>query len=229
MDEVGALRYTKPSSAIDPRPAFKLFADLASQNPGEITLIAIGPLTNVAKAIHEYPEEMRGFKEIICMGGAFRVYGNTTTVAEFNIYVDPLAAQIVVDSGISVTFVPLDVTEQVCLEMGYIVREIHPLGTKLSQFISDLTHGYVQYHMETEGFPGCYLHDPLAIGLAIDHTFCGVQEGFVQVETASPLTEGMTVCDLRPNRLTPQPPNAHICTEVDANRFFRFFLDRIKG
>ena len=229
MEETGALRYAKSVGSPVTEPAYKVLADLAEKFAGEITLVAIGPLTNIAKAILEYPNSMKGFREIICMGGAFRVYGNTTTIAEFNIFVDPHAAQVVVNSGIPVTFVPLDVTEQVCFEMGHIVREIHPLGTKLSRFITDLTRGYIDYHMQTEGFPGCYLHDPLAVGLAIDPSFCGMQEAFVQIETESSITMGMTVADLRPNPLTTEPPNARICTEVDVTRFFRFFLDRIKG
>jgi len=229
MEQTGVLRYAKPAGAPVSEPAFELLANLAEKCRGDITLVTIGPLTNVAKAVLEYPDRMAGFKEIICMGGAFRVYGNTTPVAEFNIFVDPHAAQVVLDSGIPITFVPLDVTEQVCLEMGHIIREIRPLGTKLSRFIDDITCGYVRYHMETEGLPGCYLHDPLAVGVAIDPTFCGMQEGFVQVETAASMTMGMTVCDLRPRPLTCQPPNARICTEVDVGRFFRFFLERING
>jgi len=229
MEETGALKYAKPAGSPIPVPAFELLADLADRHAGDISLITIGPLTNVAKAILEHPNRMTGFKEVICMGGAFRAYGNTTPVAEFNIFVDPHAAQVVLDSGIPLTFVPLDVTEQVCLEMGHIVKEIRPLGTKLSRFVSDVTCGYVRYHMRTESFPGCYLHDPLAVGVAIDPTFCGVQEGFVQIETAAGITTGMTVCDLRPRPLTSEPPNARICTTVEANRFFGFFLDRLRG
>jgi purine nucleosidase/pyrimidine-specific ribonucleoside hydrolase len=229
MEETGALRYAKSRSSPISQPAFELLADLGERHSGEITLITIGPLTNVAKAILEAPHSMVGYKEIVCMGGAFRVYGNTTPAAEFNIFVDPHAAQVVLDSGIPITFVPLDVTEQVCLEMEHITREIQPLGTKLSRFVSDLTAGYIEYHMTAEGFPGCYLHDPLAVGVAIDPSLCGMQEGFVQVETTGALTMGMTVCDLRPHPLTSEPPNARICTEVDVNRFLSFFLTRLKS
>jgi purine nucleosidase/pyrimidine-specific ribonucleoside hydrolase len=170
---------------------------------------------------------MKGYAEIICMGGAFRVYGNTTTVAEFNIYVDPHAAQLVLDSGIPVLFVPLDVTEQVCLDMGHITRSIHPLGTRVSEFICDLTEGYIRYHMDTEGFPGCYLHYPLAVGVAIDRSLCGVRDGFVQVEVLGSVTSGMTVCDFRPRPVPANPANARICMEVDPNRFLDLFLSRV--
>lgn len=226
MDETGILRYARPSTTPVSTPAVELLPQLADN---DVTLVAVGPLTNVAKAIIADPERMRQYARIIIMGGAFRTYGNTTATSEFNVYVDPHAAQVVVESGIPLIFVPLDATEQVCLEMGHIVREIHPLGTRLSEFLADLTRGYIAYHMETEGFPGCYLHDPLAIGVAIDESFVGMQEGHVEVETEGGATVGMTVCDLRPNPVIAMPPNARICTEVDVPRFFRFFLDRIKG
>lgn len=226
MDESGLLKYTRPATSPIPTPAVELLPEIAHK---DVTLIAIGPLTNVAKAIIRDPERMSRYGRIIIMGGAFRTYGNTTATSEFNIYVDPHAARVVVESGIPLTFVPLDVTEQVCLEMGHLVREIRPLGTRLSRFIGDLTHRYIEYHMETEGFPGCYLHDPLAIGVAIDESFVGMREGHVEIETEGVAATGMTVCDLRPNPVIPKPPNARICTEVDAGRFFRFFLDRIKG
>jgi len=229
MDEAGILSYAKPLGSPVPTPAVELLPQLAEKYPHELTLVTIGPLTNVAKAVVQDPARMAGFRKIICMGGAFRVYGNTTPTAEFNVYVDPHAAQVVVDSGIPITFVPLDVTEKVCLEMGHLVSEIRPLGTKLSNFIYDLTQGYMRRHTETEGFPGCYLHDPLAVGAAVDPTLVVTQEGYVQIETAGGVTVGMTVCDLRPNAITAHPPNARICTEVDASRFLRLFLDRIKG
>ena len=234
VDGLGGLHrlYPKPSGKAISKPAVELLAELASASgptsptcqtcPTEISLITIGPLTNVARAIIEHPSAMKGYREVICMGGAFEVPGNTGPFAEFNMFVDPHAAQVVLDSGIPMTFVPLDVTEQVCLEMGHVTREIHPLGTKLSRFIADVTRGIVDYHMRTEGFPGCYLHDPLAVGVAIDPTFCEMKHAFVRIETEG-LIAGKTVAGFE------QPPNARVCMEVDAARFVRFFLDRMRG
>ncbi len=229
MDETGIVKYAKPAASPAATPAVDILLQLSQEYPDQLTLITIGPLTNVAKAVIQDPTRMARYRQVISMAGAFRVYGNTTPTAEFNVYADPHAAQVVVESGMPITFVPLDVTEKTCLEMGHVVSEIHPLGTKLSSFVYDLTQGYVHYHMETEGFPGCYLHDPLAVGMAVDPTVVVTQEGYVQIETAGSITSGMTVCDLRPNPVIPQPPNARICTEVDASRFLRLFLDRIKG
>lgn len=225
VDGLGGLHrlYPKPSGRPISKPAVELLAELGSPTGQTCptcqtgpALITIGPLTNVAKAIIEHQAAMNGYKEIICMGGAFEVPGNTTPVAEFNIFVDPRAAQIVLESGIPMTFVPLDVTERVCLEMGHVIQEIHPRGTKLSRFLTDVTRGVMGYHLETVGFHGCYLHDPLAVGLAIDPSFCEIKEAYVRIET-----EGRTVADFH------QTPNARVCMEVDAPRFLRFFLDRV--
>lgn len=227
MDEAGVPRYPRPSRRPIDIPAVELLPLLGRQHQSDITLITIGPLTNVAKAICQHPNDMRDYRDIIVMGGAFRVYGNTTTVAEFNVYVDPDAAQVVCDSGIPLTFVPLDVTEQVCLQMGHFVKQLRSRNTRLSRFLRDVTEGYIRYHMETEGFPGCYLHDPLAVAVAIDPTLCGMREGYVQVETKGEITTGMTVCDMRPNRASTHVPNARICTEVDPERFLGMFLSRV--
>lgn len=222
MESAGVLRYAKPARSPIHTPAQELIADLAHP---DVTLITLGPLTNIARAVVESPARMKQYKEIICMGGAFRVPGNTTAVAEFNIYVDPHAAQVLLESGIPLTFVPLDVTELVCLEMTQVVREIEPLGTRLSRFIADVTRRYIEYHMATEGKPGCYLHDPLAVAHAVDPTLCGVREAFVQIEVAGGVSLGMTVADLRQSK----PPNARVCLEVDSPRFLRMFLDRLKS
>ena len=236
MEETGVLRYTKPSGKVIPKPAWEVLCEVGDQtdqsdptDQTDLSLITIGPLTNVAKAILNDPAAMKGYSEIICMGGAFEVKGNTTPVAEFNIFVDPDAAQVVLDSGIPMTFVPLDVTEQVCLEMGHVTREIRPLGTKLSRFVADVTQGILDYHMRAAGFSGCYLHDPLAVGVAMDPTFCGIKEAFVQIETRPGITVGMTSADFPPDPLATQPPNAQVCMEVDSARFIRFFLERMRG
>jgi purine nucleosidase len=219
IDGLGGLHglYPPPQIAPVPETAWELMADMAWSSPGEIALIALGPLTNVAKAIVERPADMEKLSEIICMGGAFRTYGNTTTVSEFNVYVDPHAAAVVADSGIPLTFVPLDITEQVRMHRAAV-----PTG-----FIAELTQGYLDYHRETEGLEACYLHDPVAVGYAIDKTICKTREGFVQVEINPGVTLGMTVCDLRDRPVIPHSPNARICTHVDHERFLRLFLSRI--
>jgi len=228
-NNLGDLKYPEPPLEATEISAPELIADKVAKYDGEISIVTLGPLTNIARAINHKPATMRSLKEIICMAGAFRTYGNTTPVAEFNAYVDPEALEIVLDSGIPVTFVPLDVTERVCLTEDCVAREISPLGTKLSEFVVDLVQGYMKYHKETTGVPGCFLHDPLAVGVSIDESVVELVEGYVQVETAGKITRGMTVCDLRSVPCVKRAPNARICTEVDSERFLRLFLSRIRG
>ena len=126
---------------IFPGRADELITRMARQYPGEITLIAVGPLTNLALALREDPQGMRQLKEVVVMGGAVRVPGNVTPFAEFNIYVDPLAAQMVFESGLPVTLVPLDVTHQVFLSLRVIEERVRPFHNLFSQFVVEAT-GY---------------------------------------------------------------------------------------
>ena len=223
-------RYPEPSlHPISSDHAVDVILSLISDNPHEITLISTGPLTNTARVIIQDPERMRKVKEIIVMGGAFNVPGNVTAVAEFNIFMDPFAADVVVNSGLPITFVGLDVTHQVRLQEFHVRREIAPLNTQLAQFICDITSIYMDSHGEKDGIAGCYLHDPLAVGVAIDPSLVETEDLHVQVETQGRITMGMTVADLRPVRRRDSIPNVRVCTDVDADRFMTLFLDTIKG
>jgi len=223
LEPDGSRRYPEPRLGLDPRHGVDLLLDTIGRFPDELTLIATGPLTNVARAIIRNPARMRRLREILIMGGAFRVYGNTTPVAEFNVFVDPHAAQIVLDCGVPVTLVPLDVTHQVCL-MQSEVNAIEVEG-RLARFVRDITREYTEYHIEQDGFAGCYLHDPITVALAIDPTLLESVEAYVQVETAGDLTLGQTVADLRPGKST--RTNARVCTGIDAERFLALFRNRV--
>jgi inosine-uridine nucleoside N-ribohydrolase len=108
-------------------------------------------------------------------------------------------------------------------------QEIEPLNTRLSQFIRDITSIYMDFHRENDGIAGCYLHDPLAVGVTIDPSLVEAEDLYVQVETQGKITLGMTVADLRPGRQHKGNPNVRVCTSVDADRFLTLFLDTIKG
>jgi inosine-uridine nucleoside N-ribohydrolase len=223
-------RYPEPSLYhVSPDHAVDVILSLVADRPHEVTLIPTGPLTNIARAIMQDPERMKKVKEIVIMGGAFNVPGNATAVAEFNILVDPHAANVVVNSGLPITFVGLDVTHQVWLQRTHIRQEIQPLNTRLAQFICDITSVYMDSHTENDGIPGCYLHDPLAVGVAIDPSLVEAEDLYVQVETQGKIALGMTVADLRPVRWRKGSPNVRVCTSVDADRFLTLFLETIKA
>ena len=191
-----------------------------------LTIVAIGPLTNLALALRRDARLLRTAGRIVSMGGAFRVPGNTGPVAEFNYFVDPDAAELVLNGHLPVTVIPLDVTEQCVLladELRHVARRrANPLG---SWFVR-VTSFYMRYHRKTEGFEGGYLHDPLAVAVAIDPTFVTTLRAEVHVECRSPLTRGMTVSNFSlPARRVPS--HVEVAVAVDRQRFLTFFFERI--
>jgi inosine-uridine nucleoside N-ribohydrolase len=222
----GKKRYPDPTGKLSPIQAVELILGLVDKFGQDISIIATGPLTNIAQAIIEDSRTMRKLGELIVMGGAFSVSGNVTSVAEFNAYADPDAVQIVLDSGIRpLTYVGLDVTQKVRLYRDQLYKQVDNNKTKISQFVKDCTEFYMDFHRDNEGFDGCYLHDPLAVGIAIQPDLVKTQNLFVQVETFSRLTMGMTVADFRP--ISTKNLNASVCIEVNAEKFMNMFLQRV--
>ena len=140
-------------------------------SPGEITLVAIGPLTNVALAIRQEPRIVNVVKEVIIMGGAIRPEGNTTALAEFNTYVDPHAAHIVFHSGMPITLVPLDVTYQCILTVRRCERLLKG-NSPITKFVEDATRFYMEFHDDYQGIQGCVINDPLALALTFAPELC---------------------------------------------------------
>jgi purine nucleosidase len=205
--------------------AVRALLSLVESQPGAITLITLGPLTNLAEAIREAPHVMAQIREVVVMGGVFREAGNTTAVAEFNIYVDPASAQVVCDSGLPVRWVPLDVTHRCKLTQEELARLP---DTRRARFVRDALDWYMQYHSEGFGEMAAFLHDPLAVGAAIWPELLRSGELRVDVETAGALTLGMTVADFRPRAYQgSRTPNAKVALEVDHAEFARRFLTRL--
>jgi len=221
-DANGAPRY--PVAGVPaPLAAPAAILDVLAARP-DAEIVAVGPLTNLARAIERDPERMRGVSRITIMGGAFRVYGNTTAVAEFNVYVDPDAVQTVLDFGVPVVIVPLDVSERVVL-----FRDDLPAVPEddVSHFVIAITDELMRVHARLCGFDGCYLHDPLALGVVLDPSLVETVEAHVAVETEGSLARGMTIADLRPDGLFRGAPNARVAVGVDAARFRRMFRGRL--
>jgi len=227
-DAAGNPRYAPPSMTLSGRDSADEILYQLSATPKPITIVALGPLTNIAAAIEKDRGKMAASKRIVLMGGAINVPGNITPAAEFNIYVDPHAASIVFDSGIPLTVVDLDVTSQVRLTRDTITSEAALHQTTVSQFLCECTEALLAFAEERTGEASLCLHDPLAIGVVIDPSFVTKRAMHIEIETKGELTEGMTVADRRP--LKPdwkKPTNAEACVEVDAPRFLSFFLERL--
>ena len=193
--------------------------------PGEITLVAIAPLTNVALAIRKEPRIVEALKEIIIMGGAIRHEGNTTALAEFNTYVDPHAAQIVYQAGIPTTLVPLDVTYQCILTPGDVKR-LQKIDSPITKFVADATRFYMEFHDEYQKIDGCVINDPLALALTFAPELCTYQELPVEVDLSGGISMGKTVADFY--NYGKKPPNIKVALGVRARDFIDLFVERIE-
>lgn len=168
--EIGSL--PPPYHTASARPAHEVLIEAARRHPGEVTLVATGPLTNLATALRTDPSAVALFRRIIVMGGAFYVPGNTGPVAEFNFFVDPEAADLVMTAGLPVTLVPLDATTRSPLMYGdlpAVVRQRPPLprpGRDLPAVLSRALDHYMRRELEESGLHGGYMHDPLAVTAA---------------------------------------------------------------
>jgi inosine-uridine nucleoside N-ribohydrolase len=202
-----------------PGRAEELITKMARQYPDEMTLIAIGPLTNLALGLRRDPEAMGKLKEITIMGGAVRTRGNITPYAEFNIFSDPLAAKIVLESGLPITLVPLDVTQQVSLTPQWMEEKVKPINNLFSKFVIEAT----GYHSTTHQFRNrelIHLHDPLAVGVVIDPTLVRKERLPIDVETKKGEDYGKT-------SETKEGPKIEVCLEVNAKEFLELFLSRL--
>lgn len=195
--------------------------------PDELTLVALGPLTNIAKAIRKDASKMQRLQRILVMGGAFEEYGNVTTTAEFNIFVDPHAAQEVFDANIPIDIAPLDATHQVVLTGERLHAEMDERSDRIARFLKDATHSCMEFYRQHVGFWGFYMHDALPIGMLTYPDYFESVSAHVQIETEGNLTNGMTIADLRPERRHPDP-NAQVCIKVAAEAFLDHFFQRLR-
>lgn len=204
----------------------ELYLELLERYPDELTIIALGPLTNLARIVREAPEKFRPGKLII-MGGAIGVPGNVTPVAEFNIYADPESARMVFLSGVRPILIPLDVTRKVRLTLDHVSKmERHP--DPVCRFVSHATQRALDFALEREGVPSIALHDPLAVAVAIEPSLVETEPLHVDVETRGNVTCGMTVADKRP--IKPKlkgKENADVAMKVDTLRALRLIVERI--
>ncbi len=195
-------------------------------SPGEFTLVAIGPLTNVAMAIRKEPRVAKGIKELIIMGGAIRHHGNATPMAEYNVYVDPHAAHIIYHSGIPMTLVPLDVTYQ-CILTPEDVKRLNKIDSPITKFLDDSTRFYMEFHDEYQHIVGCAINDPLALALAVAPDLCIYEEHYVDVDISGGVSMGNTFADFYKH--TKKPANMKVALGVRARDFIELFLERMEG
>jgi purine nucleosidase len=201
-----------------------LIETLRSAEAGAITLCALGPLTNIAMALIKAPEVAGRIGELVIMGGACFELGNVTPAAEFNIHVDPHAAAIVLDSGIPITMMPLDVTHQL-LTTAPRLAALRALDNHCGRAVAALLASFERRRRPKFGTRATALHDPSVIAYLLDPTLFQGREVNVAIETQSPLTIGMTVVDWW--GVTSRRPNARLMTKVDVSGLYNLLTDRL--
>jgi purine nucleosidase len=197
---------------------------LSSAEPGAITLCTLGPLTNIAVALVKAPSIAPRIREIVMMAGAYFEVGNVTPCAEFNVFVDPEAADVVLRSGIPITMIPLDVTHGVLSTRARLDR-IAALGNRCGTTVAELLRFSERFDLDKYGGAGAPLHDPCVIVYLLEPGLFEGRSINVTVETMSELTMGMTVADYW--RVTDRPPNVHYLRHADADGFFALLTERL--
>ncbi|UWQ08903.1 nucleoside hydrolase [Aliiroseovarius crassostreae] len=197
---------------------------LRSQPPGTVTLCPLGPLTNIATAFARAPDIINRVAEIVLMGGAYFEVGNVTPAAEFNIYVDPQAADIVFKSGVPIVVMPLDVTHKALVTKARN-DAFRALNTKVGRFTAEMTDFFERFDREKYGSEGAPLHDPTVIAYLLRPALFSGRHVNVEIETRSELTLGMTVADWW--GVTGRRPNALFIGDLDADGFFDLLTERL--
>ncbi len=197
---------------------------LNSARNESISIIALGPLTNLAKAIEKDNDGFNMISEIISMGGAFKSHGNCSQVAEFNYWVDPHSVREVFEKGtVPFSMVGLDVTREIVLTPN-IIELINQIGGDLANFIVDITRFYVDFHWKQERTLGCVINDPLAVGYFIDRSLCDGFTSYLDIVTDG-IAVGQTLVDV--GEFYRKPHNGFILTKVNSKKFMKMFLERL--
>ncbi|MEO9653069.1 MAG: nucleoside hydrolase [Roseobacter sp.] len=197
---------------------------LRAEAPGTVTLCPLGPLTNIATAFEKAPDIVEKVQQIVLMGGAYFEVGNITPTAEFNIYVDPQAADIVFNSGVSIVVLPLDVTHK-ALVTAPRNEAFRALDTPVGIAVAQMTDFFERFDKEKYGSTGAPLHDPCVTAYLINPALFSGRHINVEIETQSELTLGMTVADWW--GVTDRPKNALFIGDLDADGFFDLLTDRL--
>ena len=222
---LGGLQLPEPSIQPLAAHAIDVIIEKVMAAPGEITLVAIGPLTNIALALRREPRIVQQVREVVIMGGALRVPGNDTPAAEFNIYVDPQAAHIVLHAGWPIRLVSLDVTTQTQMQreqVQMLTRSESPVMRAIKQMLDYSFDVFGPAY----GVGDFQMHDPLCLAAAFQPDLITWDPVYVDVELHGTLTLGETVAYFR--RPGAPPPNVLASVGVDADRFIQLFLRRIE-
>jgi len=223
VDGFGGVVLPQAPREADERSAVEIMVEAIESSQTPVTVIALGPLTNIAVLIAAFPRAAAKLERIVLMGGGARVIGNMTPAAEFNIWYDPDAAARVFGSGIPITMVGLDVTHQAVTSP----EDWHRLrgGGKVAEAVLAMVEFYTAYYLRVSGTSSTAQHDSLAVASVIDPSLVTTHALYVDVECGGQLTRGMTVVDV--DDISKLAPNADVALEVDSAAFNRLLIDRV--
>ncbi|KAI3843566.1 hypothetical protein MKW98_011969 [Papaver atlanticum] len=229
-DGLGNQNFPPPLGKAIEKSAVNYLVEQANQYPGEVTVVALGPLTNIALAIEQDPDFAKKIGQIVLLGGAFFVNGNVNPASEANIFGDPDAADIVFTSGADVLAIGLNVTHQVIMSDDDRDKLVQSNG-KFAQYISKILDIYYSYHHESYNTKGVYLHDPATIIAAVDPSLFTYTEGVVRVQTSG-ITRGATVFYNTVKRFMEETewsgkPTVKVAVTVDAPAVLKLVMDRL--
>ncbi len=216
----------EPASEVGAAHGVDFIIDTVMANePGTVTLVPTGPLTNIALAVRKEPRIAERVQEVVLMGGGYHV-GNWSAVAEFNIKVDPEAAHIVFNEAWPLTMVGLDLTHQ-ALATAAVEEQIRAIGSECSEFVLGLFAFFRKAYKEAQGFDDPPVHDPCAVAYLIDPATVSTQKVPLDVELRGDLTVGMTVADFR----APAPPDCHtqVAVRLDHGAFWNMVVAAIRS
>ena len=197
---------------------------LDSAKEGDVSIIALGPLTNLAKALEKDPNSFNMLEEIVSMGGAFKSHGNCSQVAEFNYWVDPHSVKNIFDnSKVPFSMVGLDVTREIVLTPN-LIEVINQFGGEIGKFIVDITRFYVDFHWKQERTLGCVINDPLAVAYFIDRSICEGFTSYLDI-VVDGIAMGQTLVDV--GEFYRKEHNGLVLTKVDSKKFMEMFLYRL--
>ncbi|MFI5619527.1 nucleoside hydrolase [Streptomyces sp. NPDC051567] len=215
--------FPEPTVGVVPEHAVELLHRIITEHPEPVTLVPTGPLTNIALLLTRYPDCAPRIREIVLMGGSTE-RGNRTPAAEFNIFTDPEAADIVFRAGVPVTMCGLNVTHQ-ALATPEILARFEALGTELGHICAELLGFFASTYRTLWGMPHPPLHDPVAVARVIDPAIVGCADANVTVELHGTYTRGATVVDL--HRYVDRPVNAQVAVTLDADLFWNRVLTAV--
>jgi purine nucleosidase len=253
---LGYAELPPPSRPSSSRFAPDLLIEEARQRPGELTLVTLGPLTNLALATLREPELPRLLRRWVLMGGSYRSNGNTAPTTEWNVHCDPHAAAVcftqfgrsAIEHGTPRPLaLGLDVTERAKITPDHVVALARRAGSRpeprldpghdpetrsiashrVIRFIADSLRFYMEFHSRYDGFYGAFIHDPVAVAAVLDPSLVRTEAVAVEVELGGRYTTGETVTDWR--RVWGREPNVDVAVEADADRFMARFVERVGG